>query len=107
MPVMGGLEAAALIRQWEGTGQRGERGRCAMIAMSSNAGPDFVARSTQAGFDRYLTKLVSLDAIWRAIADLARGLLARCRWACAPTRRCRSKRVCVAPCPASPAARCR
>ncbi|MBI3374717.1 MAG: PAS domain-containing protein [Betaproteobacteria bacterium] len=71
MPVMGGLEAAALIRQWEA---QSSRGRCAMIAMSSNDGPEFAARSAQAGFDRYLTKPVSPDAIWRAIAELARSL---------------------------------
>jgi len=70
MPVMGGLEAASLIRKWEADASRA---RCAMIAMSSNEGPDFVARAMKAGFDRYLPKPVSPDAIWRAIAELTRN----------------------------------
>lgn len=69
MPVMGGLEAAVLIRQWEA--QSG-RVRCAMIAMSSHDDPAVAARCGQAGFDRHLAKPVSPDAIRCAVAELAR-----------------------------------
>jgi len=41
MPVMGGLEAAALIRQAEAAAGRA---RCAMIAMSSHDDPAIAAR---------------------------------------------------------------
>ncbi len=67
MPVMGGLEAAPLIRQWECDAGRP---RCAMIAMSSNDSPSVAARCEQAGFDRYLAKPVSPDVLRRALAEL-------------------------------------
>jgi CheY-like chemotaxis protein len=68
MPVMGGLEAAAQIRQWE---RDAGRARCAMIAMSSNDGPAVGARCGEAGFDRYLAKPVSPDVLRRALAELS------------------------------------
>ncbi|MEO8143857.1 MAG: response regulator [Betaproteobacteria bacterium] len=70
MPVMGGLEAAALIRKWESESGHPRR---AMIAMSSHDDPAIAERSLQAGFDRCLTKPVSPDAIRRAVADLGRA----------------------------------
>jgi CheY-like chemotaxis protein len=68
MPVMGGLEAAALIRQWEA---ESGRARCAMIAMSSHDDPAIAARCGQAGFDRYLAKPVSPDALRRTLSELS------------------------------------
>jgi PAS domain S-box-containing protein len=69
MPVMGGLEAAAKIRQWEaGAG----RARCAMIAMSSDDDPSVPERCLMAGFDRFIPKPVSPDALRRALVELTR-----------------------------------
>ncbi len=68
MPVMGGLEAATRIREWE---RREGRARCAMIAMSSHDGADIRARSLAAGFDRYVEKPVSPEELRRALADCA------------------------------------
>jgi CheY-like chemotaxis protein len=68
MPVMGGLEAAAQIRQWE---RDAGRARCAMIAMSSNDGTAIAGRCEQAGFDRYLAKPVSPDMLRRALSELS------------------------------------
>jgi PAS domain S-box-containing protein len=70
MPVMGGLEAAAKVRQWESAAGRA---RCAMIAMSSHDDPAVAERCLQAGFDRFLAKPVSPDALRRALAELTRG----------------------------------
>lgn len=71
MPVMGGLEAAALIRKWESEAGHPRRG---MIALSSHDDPVIAGRSLQAGFDRHLTKPVSPDAIRRAVNELGRVL---------------------------------
>jgi CheY-like chemotaxis protein len=70
MPVMGGLEAAALIRRREA-----ESGgaHSAMIAMSSHDDPAMPARSLEAGFDRFVAKPVSPEALQRAIAELSRA----------------------------------
>jgi CheY-like chemotaxis protein/HPt (histidine-containing phosphotransfer) domain-containing protein len=66
MPLMGGLEAAAHIRDWE---RREGRARCAMIAMSSHDDESVRARILEAGFDGYLTKPVSPDALQRALSE--------------------------------------
>jgi PAS domain S-box-containing protein len=68
MPVMGGLEAAALIRQAEAASGRP---RCTLLAMSSHDDPDIAARCRQAGFDAYLAKPVSPEALRRALAAAA------------------------------------
>jgi CheY-like chemotaxis protein len=68
MPVMGGLEAAANIRAWE---RREGRARCAMIALSSHEDEAVRARSLAAGFDAYLAKPVSPQALGRALAGFA------------------------------------
>jgi CheY-like chemotaxis protein len=65
MPVTGGLEAAARIREWE---RREGRVRCVMIAMSSHDDDAIRLRSLEAGFDGYLTKPVSPDALRRALS---------------------------------------
>jgi PAS domain S-box-containing protein len=70
MPVMGGLEAAAKIRTWEAeTG----RARCALVAMSSDDDPTVPERCLKAGFDRFIPKPVSPDALRRALVELTRG----------------------------------
>ena len=67
MPVMGGLEAAAKWRRRE----RGEgRGRIPMIARSSHDGAAIREQAREAGFDLYLEKPVSPDALRRALAQL-------------------------------------
>jgi CheY-like chemotaxis protein len=66
MPVMGGLEAATRIRQWE---RETGRARCAMIALSSHNDQAIRARSRAAGFDAYLAKPVSPDELRRALSE--------------------------------------
>lgn len=68
MPVMGGLEAAERIREWE---QRSARARCAMIAMSSYDDEGTRARCVAAGFDRCLAKPVSPDALRHALSGFS------------------------------------
>lgn len=68
MPVMGGLEAGARIREWE---QRAGRARCAMIAMSSHDDAGIRARSLEAGFDRCIAKPVSPDELRRALSGFS------------------------------------
>jgi CheY-like chemotaxis protein len=66
MPVMGGLEAAARIREME---KEAGRKRCKMIAASSHDDEATKLRSLKAGFDAYLEKPVSPDALRRLLAD--------------------------------------
>jgi len=66
MPVMGGLEAIARIREMEkGLGRR----RCTAIAASSHDDEVMQKRALEAGFDAYLEKPVSPDALRRLLAD--------------------------------------
>ena len=67
MPVMGGLEAAARLREWE---QGAGHARCFLIAMSSHDGEPIRAQSLRAGFDRFIQKPVSPDTLRQAIAEL-------------------------------------
>jgi PAS domain S-box-containing protein len=66
MPVMGGLEAAAHIRASE---KESGRKRCTMIAASSHDDEATRLRALEAGFDAYLEKPVSADALRRLLAD--------------------------------------
>jgi PAS domain S-box-containing protein len=66
MPVMGGLEAAARIRASE---KECGRKRCTMIAASSHDDEATRLRALEAGFDAYLEKPVSADALRRLLAD--------------------------------------
>ena len=66
MPVMGGLEAVARIREME---QELGRKRCTIIAASSHDDEATRLRSLKAGFDAYLEKPVSPDALRRLLAD--------------------------------------
>jgi PAS domain S-box-containing protein len=67
MPVMGGLEAVARIREMER--ESGRRG-CTIIAASSHDDEATRLRSLKAGFDAYLEKPVSPDALRRLLGDL-------------------------------------
>jgi PAS domain S-box-containing protein len=67
MPVMGGLEAAARIREWE---RSAGRRACAMIAMSSHDDPAVHTRCLEAGFDARIEKPVSPDALRREMNGL-------------------------------------
>jgi PAS domain S-box-containing protein len=68
MPVLGGIDAAARIREWE---RSAGRARCALIAMSSHDDQATKKRCMEAGFDAYLEKPVSPEALRRALAELA------------------------------------
>jgi PAS domain S-box-containing protein len=70
MPVMGGLEAVALLREMEAA--RGGA-RCAMVALSSHEDAETQQRALDAGFDRYLTKPVTREAIQQALLELHQG----------------------------------
>ncbi|HTN26414.1 MAG TPA: PAS domain S-box protein [Burkholderiales bacterium] len=67
MPVMGGLEAVARIREME---RESGRRRCTIIAASSHDDEATRLRSLKAGFDAYLEKPVSPDALRRLLGDL-------------------------------------
>jgi CheY-like chemotaxis protein len=66
MPVMGGLEAVARIREME---KETGRKRCMIIAASSHDDEATRQRALEAGFDAYLEKPVSPDALRRLLAD--------------------------------------
>jgi signal transduction histidine kinase/CheY-like chemotaxis protein len=70
MPVLGGIDAAARIREWE---RETGRARGALIAMSSHDDAATRARCLEAGFDDYLEKPVSPEALRRALAEFARA----------------------------------
>jgi CheY-like chemotaxis protein len=66
MPVMGGLEAVARIREME---KETGRKRCTIVAASSHDDAATQQRALEAGFDAYLEKPVSPDALRRLLAD--------------------------------------
>jgi CheY-like chemotaxis protein len=68
MPVLGGIEAAARIREWE---REAGRARLALIAMSSHDDAPTRKRCLEAGFDAYLDKPVSPEALRRALGEFA------------------------------------
>jgi CheY-like chemotaxis protein len=67
MPVMGGMETVARLR----THQRAvQPGPCAMVALSSHDDDQTQQRALEAGFDAYLTKPVTRDALEGCIRRL-------------------------------------
>jgi signal transduction histidine kinase/ActR/RegA family two-component response regulator len=66
MPVMGGLQAVQELRALERATQAK---RCTMIALSSHEDDETRRRSLAAGFDSYLAKPVSRDAIHGALLE--------------------------------------
>ncbi|CAN5606541.1 hypothetical protein BH11PSE7_BH11PSE7_17880 [soil metagenome] len=68
MPVMGGMEAVGLLREQErATGAK----RCRIIALSSHEDEATQQAAIAAGFDQYLTKPVTRQAIHAALAWFA------------------------------------
>ena len=65
MPGMNGYDATAAIRQQE---QAQGRQRCWIIGLSAHAGVDAVTRAEQAGMDDYLSKPVTRDQLYQALA---------------------------------------
>ncbi|RYX92493.1 MAG: PAS domain S-box protein [Comamonadaceae bacterium] len=68
MPVMGGMEAVGMLRAAEAA--MGFK-RCSMFALSSHDDAATQAAAIQAGFDKYLTKPVTRQAIHAALAIFA------------------------------------
>lgn len=68
MPVMGGLEAVGLLREFE---RGGGHARCLIIALSSHDDDATQQRCLACGFDRYLTKPVSREVIHQALLERA------------------------------------
>lgn len=68
MPVMGGLEAAKRIRAWE---EAEGLERRTMIAMSAHDDPRMGSFCLEAGFDRFIVKPVTADALRQALAAIA------------------------------------
>jgi CheY-like chemotaxis protein len=68
MPVMGGLQAVQELRAMERTNGAA---RCTMVALSSHEDDETRQRSLAAGFDRYLTKPVTREAIHETLLELA------------------------------------
>lgn len=71
MPVMGGMEAVGKLRALEAAR---EAPRCAMVALSSHDDDATRARALAAGFDRYLTKPVTREALQEVLLELHPGL---------------------------------
>lgn len=70
MPVMGGLEAVAKLRELErASGAR----RCTIVALSSHEDEQTQQLALQSGFDRYLVKPVTREAIHETLLALHAG----------------------------------
>jgi CheY-like chemotaxis protein/HPt (histidine-containing phosphotransfer) domain-containing protein len=69
MPVMGGLEALARIRNWESQAHRGEP--AFLVALSSHDDPEVRARAFVAGCDRYLSKPVTRQTVIELLREAA------------------------------------
>ena len=70
MPVMDGLTATRAIREAEVAGGR----ECTLIyALTANAMPEHARASAQAGADGHLTKPITAQALFEAVADAAVG----------------------------------
>ena len=67
MPVMGGLEAVQKMREHQRTALLPP---CSIVALSSHDDEDTRRRALAAGFDRYLSKPVTRDAIHAMLLDL-------------------------------------
>ncbi len=67
MPQMDGIAAAATIREWEKT----SGGHLPIVAMTAAAMPDDQARCKAAGMDRFVTKPVNRDVLFRLVEDLS------------------------------------
>jgi len=70
MPVMGGIEAVGKLRASEAASGAP---RCHMVALSSHDDPATQERALAAGFDRYLTKPVTREAVQQTLLELHPG----------------------------------
>ncbi len=67
MPVMGGIEATALIRERE-RAVEGRKGHLPIVAMTANAMQGDRERCLEAGMDGYVSKPIRADDLFREIA---------------------------------------
>jgi PAS domain S-box-containing protein len=67
MPVMGGLQAVVKLREMQ---RATLAGICTIVALSSHEDEDTQRAALAAGFDQYLTKPVTRDAIHALLRDL-------------------------------------
>jgi PAS domain S-box-containing protein len=81
MPVMGGLQAVQELRAME---RASGAARCTMVALSSHEDDETRQRSLAAGFDRYLTKPVTREAIHETLLELALPAVVRPKATSAP-----------------------
>jgi len=70
MPVMNGIEAVQRLRALEAAEGLA---RCQIVALSSHEDPQIQERALAAGFDRYLTKPVTREAIHQALTEMHSG----------------------------------
>lgn len=70
MPVMDGLQATRLIRQWE---RDHRQVPTPILALSAHTAPENAQRAREAGCDDYLTKPISRSALLGAIAQKLAG----------------------------------
>ncbi len=69
MPIMGGLAATRVIREWEKTNNRP---RTPILAVSANATDEHVAEAKEAGADDHVAKPIVRETLFEAIARHAR-----------------------------------
>jgi signal transduction histidine kinase/CheY-like chemotaxis protein len=67
MPELDGFETTATIRQWE----RRRGGRLPIVAMTASVLADDPERCTAAGIDRFLTKPIQRETLFRVVEELA------------------------------------
>jgi CheY-like chemotaxis protein len=67
MPEIDGLQAAATIRAWENA----TTGHIPIIGMTASSLADEQARCRAAGMDRFVSKPISRDALFRAVEELS------------------------------------
>jgi CheY-like chemotaxis protein len=67
MPVMDGLQAATTIRDWE----KSSGGHLPIVAMTASAMPQDAERCRAAGIDRFATKPVNRELLFRLVEDLS------------------------------------
>jgi PAS domain S-box-containing protein len=67
MPEMDGLQATVTVRQWE----RASGGHLPIVAMTASALADDPERCMAAGMDRFVTKPVARDVLFRTVEELS------------------------------------
>jgi PAS domain S-box-containing protein len=67
MPIMDGIQTASTIRDWE----KKSGGHLPMVAMTASAMPEDAERCRAAGMDRFVTKPVNRELLFRLVEDLS------------------------------------